>query len=137
MPSQKKSYTRNIINPPLEVILGNNARNKTRKPVKNFLTSSSGLFDWKRGEAEVWLDNTEVGEECLGLLIGDAWVNDNIIAWHPIDWGGDAKEAISIPARGESRLLVQHTDSCHQSGESQQPSRPQRCSFQWRLGMTG
>ena len=70
-------------------MLRKNARNKTQKPVLTFLRSS-GLFKWEGGEAEVWLDDAEVGEEHLGFLVVDGWVNDNIITWHPVDWGGDA-----------------------------------------------
>lgn len=42
--------------------------------------SSRGLLLGQRGEAEVRLDDAEVGEEGLGLLVGDGRVDNNIIS---------------------------------------------------------
>lgn len=54
------------------------------------LKSSRGLLLWKRGESEVRLDDAEVGEELLGLLVLDGWVDNDIVTWDPVDWGGNA-----------------------------------------------
>lgn len=57
---------------------------------------SRGLLLWQRGESEVWLDDVDLWEELLGLWGLDAWVNDNIITWHPVDWGGDTVLVASL-----------------------------------------
>ena len=76
--------------PTLPLIYKKNARKKSINHIKELL-SSGGLVKRKRSEAEIWLHNAGIGEEVLGLLVGDSWVDNNIIAWYPVDWGGDAK----------------------------------------------
>lgn len=51
--------------------------------------SSRGLLLWQRSEAEVWLDDVDLREELLGLWGLDAWVDNDIVTWNPVDWGGD------------------------------------------------
>ena len=43
----------------------------------------------ERGEAQVGLDDAEVGEELLGLLVLDAGGDDDVVAGDPVDRGGD------------------------------------------------
>ena len=43
----------------------------------------------ERGEAQVGLDDAEVGEELLGLLVLDRRVDNDVVARDPVDWGGD------------------------------------------------
>lgn len=59
-----------------------------RDPLDILLRSRSLLL-WQRSEAKVWLHNLNLGEQLLGLRGLDAWVDDHIITWHPVDWGGD------------------------------------------------
>lgn len=44
----------------------------------------------KRSEAEVRLNNAEVGEQLLGLLVGDGGRDDDVVTGDPVDGGGDA-----------------------------------------------
>ena len=53
------------------------------------LDSSGGLLLGQRSESEVWLDDTEIREQCLSLLVLDAGVDNHIITGDPVDWGGD------------------------------------------------
>jgi len=53
------------------------------------LKSRGGLLLWQRGKSEVWLNDTEFGEQGLGLLVLDAGVDNHIITRDPVDWGGD------------------------------------------------
>lgn len=50
----------------------------------------SSLLGRERGEAEVRLDDAEVGEQLLGLLVGDRRGDNDIVAGDPVDGGGDA-----------------------------------------------
>ena len=43
----------------------------------------------ERGEAQVGLDDAEVGEELLGLVVLDAGGDDDVVAGDPVDRGGD------------------------------------------------
>jgi len=54
------------------------------------LSSGGSLLLWQRSESKIRLDDAELREEGLGLVIFDAWVNDDIITGDPVDWGGDA-----------------------------------------------
>lgn len=49
-----------------------------------------GLLLWERGEAQVWLHDAELGEEGLGLVVGDGGVDDDVVSGDPVDGGGDA-----------------------------------------------
>jgi len=44
----------------------------------------------QRGKSEVWLDDTELREQGLGLLILDARVDNNIVTRDPVDRGGNS-----------------------------------------------
>jgi hypothetical protein len=44
----------------------------------------------QRGEAQVRLDGTQVGEQLGGLLALDAGVDNNVVTGDPVDGGGDA-----------------------------------------------
>jgi hypothetical protein len=48
-----------------------------------------GLLLGQRGEAQVGLDDAELGEELLGLLVLDGGVDDDVVAGDPVDGGGD------------------------------------------------
>jgi len=54
------------------------------------LDISGGLLLGQRGEAEVWLDDAEVGEQSLGLFVLDGRVDNDIVSGNPVDRGGDA-----------------------------------------------
>lgn len=54
-----------------------------------YLNVGAGVLLWERSEPEVWLDNGHLWEDLAGLLGLDGWVNDDIVTWHPVDWGGD------------------------------------------------
>lgn len=43
----------------------------------------------QRREPEVGLDDPEVREQLLGLLVGDAGVDDDVVTGNPVDRGGD------------------------------------------------
>lgn len=43
----------------------------------------------QRSEAEVWLDNAEVGEQLLSLLVGDRGSDNDVVTDDPVDGGGD------------------------------------------------
>lgn len=43
----------------------------------------------ERGEAQVGLDDAEVGEELFGLVVLDAGGDDDVVAGDPVDRGGD------------------------------------------------
>lgn len=58
--------------------------------------SGGSLVQRKRSEAEVWLNNAEVGEKLLSLVIGDSWVDDNIISRNPVDRGCNPIPIVSI-----------------------------------------
>lgn len=59
-------------------------------PIFYRLVGSRGLLLSQRSESQVWLDDSELWEECLGLLVGDGWMDDDIISRDPVDRGGDA-----------------------------------------------
>lgn len=61
-----------------------------KPPHKSSLNSSRGLLLWQRGESQIRLHNPEVREQSLSLLILDAWVDNHIVSWDPVDGGGDA-----------------------------------------------
>lgn len=44
----------------------------------------------QRGEAQVGLDDPELGEQGLGLLVADGGRDDDVVAGDPVDGGGDA-----------------------------------------------
>jgi len=48
------------------------------------------LFLWQWSEPEIWLDDTELRKQGLGLIVLNARVDNNIITWDPVDWGRDA-----------------------------------------------
>jgi hypothetical protein len=54
------------------------------------LNGSRSLLFWQRSESEIWLDDSELREEGLGLVVLDAGVDNHIITRDPVDWGGDA-----------------------------------------------
>lgn len=45
------------------------------------LDVGGGLLLWQRSESEVWLDNSEIREEGLGLLVLDGGVDNHIITY--------------------------------------------------------
>jgi hypothetical protein len=49
-----------------------------------------GIALGERSISEVWLDDSEVGEESLGLLILNARVDNNIVSWNPVDGSSDS-----------------------------------------------
>lgn len=113
--------------------------------------SSRGLLLWQRSEAEVWLDDVDLWEQLLGLWGLDAWVDDDIVTWDPVDWGGDLVLVASlygIPISflcsfcsflwkyAESTLRVNCTRMFNLPGASQQHGEPQQCCDQWMLGRT-
>lgn len=49
----------------------------------------AGLLLRKWREAEIWLDNAQVGEDFLGLVRLDGWVNNHVVTWDPVDRGCD------------------------------------------------
>jgi hypothetical protein len=51
---------------------------------------STDLVLGQGGEAQVGLDDAEVGEKLLGLLVGDGGSDDDIVTGDPVDGGGDA-----------------------------------------------
>jgi hypothetical protein len=51
---------------------------------------STDLVLGQGGEAQVGLDDAEVGEELLGLLVGDGGSDNDIVTGDPVDGGGDA-----------------------------------------------
>lgn len=55
----------------------------------DILLRSRSLLLWKWSESEVWLHDLDLGEKLLGLWGLDARVDDHIITWNPVDWGGD------------------------------------------------
>lgn len=95
MPSQNHTLEMKINKPSLISYIWKERQKQNPEARENFLSSTS-VFEWKRGVAEVWLDDAEVGEELLGQLVADGWVNDNIITWYPVDWGGDAVLVTSL-----------------------------------------
>lgn len=46
-----------------------------------FLDRSARLLLGQRGISKIWLDDLEFGEERLGLVVLDAGMHDNIIAY--------------------------------------------------------
>ena len=52
--------------------------------------SRGSLLLGQRGKSEVWLDDTELREQGLGLLVLDARVDNNIITRDPVDRGGNS-----------------------------------------------
>lgn len=48
-----------------------------------------GLLLGERSEAEVGLDDAELGEKLLGLLVVDGRVDNDIVTRDPVDGGGD------------------------------------------------
>ena len=60
------------------------------------LNSRGGLLLWQRGKSEIRLDDAELGEQGLGLLVLDAGVDNHIITWNPVDWGGDTVLVASL-----------------------------------------
>lgn len=60
-----------------------------------WLTASSRLFSSgslllrQGGESQVWLDDTEVGEQLLRLLVLDGGVDDHVVTGDPVDRGCD------------------------------------------------
>ena len=81
----------------------------------------SGLLNWERSEAEVWLHDAEVGEEGLGLLVADGGVDNDIITGDPVDWGGDSgRKLVWGFEREQATREMPHTAACLRSGESQQ-----------------
>jgi hypothetical protein len=53
------------------------------------LNGSRSLLLWQRGESEIWLDDSELREEGLGLIVLDARVDNHIVTRDPVDWGGN------------------------------------------------
>ena len=51
---------------------------------------ATNLLLGQRSEAEVGLDDSELGEEGLGLLVGDGRGDDDVVTGDPVDGGGDA-----------------------------------------------
>lgn len=94
------------------------------------LLDSSSFLTGKGSETEVWLYDTEVREKCLSLAVRHLWVDDNIITWNPIDWGGDTGVVLAPITNKRTTEGMVHTCVCHQFGESQRLSKPQPCSFQ-------
>jgi len=62
------------------------------------LNGSRGFLLWKRGESEIRLDNADVWEDLLGILSLEGWVDNDIVTWNPVDWGGDAVLVTSLQA---------------------------------------
>lgn len=50
----------------------------------------NNLLLGQRSESEVRLDDTELGEEGLGLLVLDGGVDNDVLTGDPVDGGGDA-----------------------------------------------
>jgi len=73
--------------------------------LKKKLLGSSSFLKGKGSETEVWLYDAEVREECLSLFVRYLWVDDNIIAWNPIDWGGDTVFVTSLERVDDSQNL--------------------------------
>lgn len=38
------------------------------------------------GETQVWLDGLELTKLLFGIGIGNAWWNDDVLTWLPVDW---------------------------------------------------
>lgn len=49
----------------------------------------SGLLLRQRCHSQVWLDNLQLRPDLLRLLGLDARVDNDVVAGHPVDWGGD------------------------------------------------
>ena len=62
----------------------------------SYSTGCGSLLLGERGKSKVWLDNSELREQGLGLLVLDAGVDDNIITRNPVDWRGDSVLVASL-----------------------------------------
>lgn len=73
--------------------------------------SCGSLLLWQRGESEVWLDNTELREQSLGLLVLDAGMDNNIVTRNPVDGGGDTVLIASLKGVDDAEDLGSVTAS--------------------------
>lgn len=60
----------------------------SNSPIHHLLRRSD-LVLGQRSEAQVRLDDAEVGEQLLGLLVLDRGVDNDVVARHPVDRSGD------------------------------------------------
>lgn len=100
-----------------------------------------GLLLWERSEAQVWLHDAELGEQGLGLVVGDGGVDDDVVSGDPVDGGGDA---VLVTTGGVLAIALEEKTnwgsnwrSKRTSGGSQGYGGPQRCCGRWRRGKTG
>jgi len=86
------------------------------------LDGSRSLLLWQRSESEIWLDNSELREQGLGLIVLDTRMDNHIVARDPVDWGGntmlvaclkgvDNTENLGGVTAGRSRVGENETDS--------------------------
>ena len=83
------------------------------------LNRSRSLVLWQRGKSEIWLDNSELGEEGLGLVVLHAGVNNDIVTWDPVDWGGDSVLIASLEGVDHTKNLSGITASGGRVGEDE------------------
>lgn len=74
----------------------------------------------QRGQSQVRLDNSELGEQGLGLLVGDRWVDNDVVTRHPVDRGGDSVLVTGLQGVQHSQDLGSVSTS--RSGVSQDQS---------------
>lgn len=70
------------------------------------LFPGGGLLLVQGSEAQVGLDDAEVGEELLGLVVADGGVDDDIVAWDPVDGGGDPVLVASLQGVDDTQDLL-------------------------------
>lgn len=77
------------------------------------------LVDVQRSQTQVWLDDSELREQGLGLLVGDRWVHDDIISWNPVNWSGDSVLVASLQRVQNSQHLSGVSTSRSRVGQDQ------------------
>ncbi|KAH3660715.1 hypothetical protein OGATHE_005047 [Ogataea polymorpha] len=94
--------------------LASDPRSRLKLEEKNFHYTH---VQW--GQSQVWFDSSEFREQGLGLFVGDAWVDNDIVTWNPVNRSGDSVLVTGLQRVDDSQNLSSVSTSRSWVGQDQ------------------
>jgi hypothetical protein len=69
------------------------------------LLRNGSLLFWQRSKSEVWLDNSDLRPDLLGIFSLDTWVNNDVLARYPVDWSSNLVLVTGLQAVDDAEHL--------------------------------